>query len=272
LDPYVFNEVARILVENAGAIITPTRHNMRAFLARIRKRGFKAPRAYIRYAKAHLKEELPFLLDLGLVHTTAFGRDAALWKDIYENVLEKHTGPLRVLSLGCSNGVELATVALLAMTKLANVADLTIDAWDIAPGIVERAQNPRFQRRYLARLPVPVSPEHLQEIGKRDVHLAPTLAARINARVGDVRAREDGWWGFKIGVYDLVLCRNLLTYLNPKDVSEVFTGIWHTATLDACLGIGSVDPLPPEGLFKQVAPMLYRVVPVAPIDTTPVKP
>jgi chemotaxis methyl-accepting protein methylase len=257
LSPY--RRVVNVLQEHSGADVSKYRKTFRQLFIAARKRGFKTPFAYVKHLEAHVEEELPWVLDHGLVHTTAFGRDAAFWQGVYKHVVAPHTGPLRVLSLGCSSGAELATIALVAMTKLARCEDFTLDAWDISPGSVAKAQSPGFQRRYLARLEVPAALELMQPRGKRNLELVPALQARINARVGDVRHMVGEWWGREMGAYDLVLCRNLLTYLDEQAVKEVLAGIWVTGKRGGFLGTGKVDPVPPTTTFELVSPLLYRL-------------
>lgn len=264
MDYKVYAEFCALIAEHTGAQIA-TRHAPHASIAKYsRARGFPTVTAYLNHVRENLEEELPHLCDHGLIHMTGFGRNRKFWEALQRHFFThvRPGEPLRILSLGCANGHELATVAVLAH-QCTEAKNIEIDAWDISPQCIKDAANPVFQKRFMAKLPFLQARawKSLEITPKGYCRLIPELAARIRARVGDVRSRTGVWWGQEPGAYDLVLCRHLLIYLEASVVQDTYKAIFEVLNKrkQSFLGIGPPDPAPPHTLFQGLAPTLYCV-------------
>lgn len=259
-DLYV--ELSALLAEHTGVQLNQRNGPKREIRRYAHARGFLTVRAYLAHVRKNLEAEIPRLCDHGLVHLTSFGRDEKFWESLqwhfFGHILPGE--PVRILSLGCSNGHELATVAVLAHQRT-EAKNIELDAWDISSKCVQDAMNPTFAKRLVNKLPFVRAHawKSLEEYRVGHVRLIPELVTRIHARVGDVRTRTGTWWGQEAGAYDLVLCRNLLMYLEASVVQDTYSVISEVLSKrrGGFLGIGKADPLPPHGLFQGLTPMLY---------------
>jgi chemotaxis protein methyltransferase CheR len=265
VDKKVYAQFCAVLVEHTGAQISVIKNfSKRNIKKYAHTRGFATAKAYLEYLREHIDQEMPNLADHGLVHSTYFGRNHTFWEALQRHFLcqIKPEDNVRVLSLGCSDGHELATIALL-LHQFTSEKNITIDALDIAPKCVKNAMNPTFPKKHLNKLTflTPRVWKSLVEIppGNR-LRLIPELAARIHARVADVRTRTGDWWGVEPAVYDLVLCRNLLLYLEASVAEDTMVEIAKVLKPRGLMGIGTLDPKPPHKLFRELEFMLYAKI------------
>jgi chemotaxis methyl-accepting protein methylase len=264
VDKKVYAQFCAVLAEHTGAQITAARGNSKKSLKKYaHTRGFPTAKAYLNHVQANIDKELSHLADHGLVHMTSFGRNNVFWEALQRHFLcqIRPDESVRVLSLGCSDGHELATIALL-LHQFTPAKNITIDALDISPKCVESAMNPTFPKRHLDKLTFLTVRvwKSLTEIRGSRMQLIPELAARIHARVADVRTRTGDWWGAEPEAYDLVLCRHLLMYLEESVVEDTLIEISKVLKPKGLLGLGPPDPKPPHKLFRHLEPLLYSKV------------
>lgn len=264
MEKKVYAQFCAVLVEHTGAQIAVVKNfSARHIKKYAHSRGFPTAKAYLVHLRENIDQEMPNLADHGLVHSTYFGRNHTFWEALQRHFLCRiRSGEsVRVLSLGCSDGHELATIALL-LHQFTTAKNITIDALDISPKCVKNAMNPTFPKRHLNKLTFLTARvwKSLVEIRGSRMRLIPELAERIHARIADVRTRTGDWWGAEPAVYDLVLCRHLLMYLEESVVEDTLTEISKALKQHGLLGIGPPDPKPPHGLFRELEPMLYTKV------------
>lgn len=121
-------------------------------------------------------------------------------------------GPLRVLSAGCGSGEEAWSLAM-SLAELRPGSQ--IEAFDLCPGRVHHAETGRYgdwsmrltpgsmRRRWFSRQ------EGFYEI-------LPELRGRVRFSVRNLGEGDVGFWSEPR--FDLVLCRNVLSYLEPAAV------------------------------------------------------
>ncbi len=143
LEKSVYARICEVVARHTGAQIAPRHAPKKSITQYARARGFPTVSAYLDHVEANLEEELPHLCDHGLIHQTNFGRDTKFWESLQQyffgHILPGE--PVRILSLGCSNGHELATAAVLAHQRT-EAKNIELDAWDISPKCVKDASNP----------------------------------------------------------------------------------------------------------------------------------
>lgn len=264
MDKLAHGRLGELLAKHAGTTIKKRPTLSRVVTKYARDRGFPTVADYLDHVEDNLEDELPKLCDYALPHMTSFGRNNKFWIAAQRHFFSyiKPEDTVRILSLGCSNGHELATAAVLAHQQTA-AKNIELDAWDISPKCVKDASNPIFAKRLINKIPfLPARAwKSLEVLNPGRCRLVPELQARIRARVGDVRSRTGVWWGQEHGAYDLVLCRHLLMYLEDSVVQDTYRAIFEVLNKrkQSFLGIGPPDPLPPRKLFQGLEPMLYCV-------------
>jgi two-component system, chemotaxis family, CheB/CheR fusion protein len=172
---------------------------------------------YIAALKADTAELELLAKDL-LINVTSFFRDPAVFaflaQKVIPDLIRSHSPdrPLRVWIAGCSSGEEAYSFAMLFREQIvaaeANVT-LQIFASDVDPDAVASAR----EGLYPATIEADVSQVRLARFFKKEKHgyrVTPELRAMVVFTIQDVLADPP------FSRLDIVSCRNLLIYLQPK--------------------------------------------------------
>jgi chemotaxis protein methyltransferase CheR len=191
---------------------------------RMRELRLESPRAYYEYLRFHPQRdaELDRLPALVTNNETYFFRETRQFEALVDHILPQRRAavpgrPLRLLSAGCSSGEEPYSLAIaLHNAGLAPGRAWEIDACDLNPERIARAQEALYaesslracdaeaRRRYF-------TPEaggfRLKERYRSGVRCFSTNLLAPNGALG---------WG----IYDAILCRNLLIYFSEEAFAE----------------------------------------------------
>jgi chemotaxis protein methyltransferase CheR len=187
-----------------------------------------------------------------LIGVSEFFRDPAVF-DVVRSViipdLQARPGPVRIWSAGCSTGAELYSMAiLLAESGMLDRAWLV--GTDCRGDAIAAAREGVFAPAALSRL-APALVDRYFEPAKSGRRIVRTLRRRTIWQVGDVtRVLPDGPW-------DLVLCRNLVIYLQPHAAGALFGGIHARLSPDGFLVVGKAER-PPPARYVPVGRATYR--------------
>jgi chemotaxis protein methyltransferase CheR len=198
-------------------------------------------------------ELLPLALSTLLIGVSAFFRDPAVFGTLRQVVLPSlrdTPGTLRVWSAGCATGDELYSVAiLLADAGLLERAELLgtdcrQDALDAARACVFPAGalgevDDGVRERYFERAP-------------NGWRVAAALRARTTWR------REDATRDLPDGPWHLVLCRNLVIYLDSASCRTLFPAITARLARGGFLVVGKAERPPLAGGLATVGRCVYR--------------
>lgn len=233
----------------------------------VRRLGYRTLDAFLEVENPEkLEKHVAILKNLALKHNTFFLRDPEFWRYcerlFFANLPRNRKTD--ILSLGCSNGREPATILLEAF-RFVEPEYLHVEAWDISPAMVERAADPVFNSSRIDCLNLP------KELRKRFIRQTPTGRCRLSqealdcleVNLGDARVPEQGepeW--FKPGHYSMVFCRYMLVHLVQAEVDKLYPKI--AQALDPAgklgfLGVGNSDPKPPGKLFAERGTLLYQI-------------
>jgi chemotaxis protein methyltransferase CheR len=190
----------------------------RRIAERMRIVGFLDPGAYLGFAVGN-QGEREALINAFTINETYFYREehqlAALSCEILPEIaMRRRPGDLiRIWSMPCASGEEAYSIAiwLLENWPMVDAYNIEIVGSDIDTAALTKAVEGHFSERSLARLPPAVrdsyfEPEHGQqrriiEDLRRSVHFVP-------ANIIDPVSMG------KLGVFDVILCRNLLIYFD----------------------------------------------------------
>jgi chemotaxis methyl-accepting protein methylase len=194
---------------------------------------------------------VPDAVDTLVIGVTSFFRDAQVFDALRDRVLPlllEARRPLRIWSVGCSDGQEMySIIMLLAELGWLNRADLL--GTDCRVPAVRRAAAGAFSDADVRSVPSTMLRRYftLSEWGWR---VEARLRTVVQWRAGDVLQVDEP------GIWDLILCRNVAMYFEPHVASD----LWQR--LHAALGRGRIlvtgkAERPGEG-FTSLAPCIYR--------------
>jgi chemotaxis methyl-accepting protein methylase len=205
-------------------------------------------------------ELVPIAINAMLIGVTSFYRDPAVFERLREQVLPtllaRAVGgpmrPLRVWSIGCADGAELYSVAML-LDDAGALEGSELLGTDCRPEAIRRARIASYDFDALRSLPEPLRARYfVAERASGRYHVRRELCDDARWRVADILAAHEP------GLWDLILCRNVAMYMR----SAVLGALW--ARLGASLAPGGVLVLGkaerPIGLRRlaAIAPCIYR--------------
>ncbi len=176
-----------------------------------------------------------------LNHETFFYRDLNAFRLLDEQGLERlraaraGTRRLRIWSAGCSTGQEAYTIAMMIAERPDRWRGWTIDilGTDLSPTAIERAKEGRYSQFEIQRgLPVTQMLRRFDQDGGH-WQASALLRQAVRFRVHNLLTPPP------VGLFDVVLCRNVLLYFSPDVRTLVFSRIASAMQADAVLMLGA---------------------------------
>lgn len=202
------------------------------------------PQAYIGFLRDN-PHELEILKQELLISVTSFFRDREAFESLAENgiarlLTDRPDGQtLRVWVPGCATGEEAYSVAILLeeqLRKLGRMHDVHVFATDLDEPAIEVARAGMYPEGIAAD----VSPERLAQYFSRE-----DGAYRIHKSVRDriVFATQNVISDPPFTRMDLIVCRNLLIYLDAAAQQRVLSGFHYALSPGGLLFLGSSESL-----------------------------
>ena len=206
--------------------------------------------------------------DALIIGVTSFFRDApvfdALRRQVLPRLLATRKGrPLRVWSIGCSDGAELYSVAMLldelgALSAGAGgpTGPVELVGTDCRPEAASRAAAGLYDAAAVRAVPPELAARCLVADGSR-YRVVPHLREAAQWQVADVLDPAAAWCGPERPA-DLVLCRNLVIYLQPAATAALWAMLAAALRPGGVMVLGKAErPLGVPGLAN-AGPCLYR--------------
>lgn len=204
-----------------------------------------------------LVERQPDLLRLAIstlvIGVTSFFRDPqvflALQQTGLSEVISRSSNP-RIWSVGCSEGAELYSVAMLLAERDA-LQRCTLLGTDCRADAILRARAGGYNSAALKGVPGELIQRYFRPEGSQwQIH--PFLGSTAQWRQGNaLRTSEPGSW-------DIILCRNLAIYLQPAAAGHLWERLSRDLRLGGLLITGKAErPYGAQGL-RCVAPCIYQ--------------
>jgi len=218
----------------------------RRISARMRRTSHDQYRTYERYLRDD-PEEQQALLDSLSINVTGFFRNPEAWESL-RGVLATLTDErrrVRVWSAPCADGREPYSVAMLALDDDDIIARrVDVHATDINADVLSRARKGRYETSKTADIAEELEPlDDYEEYVDREGD-----AFSVRERVTDLVTfeRHDLIRGEKKRDFDLVLCRNLLIYIDADYKVPIFETVTGSLVEDGYLMVGMTETLPTE--------------------------
>ena len=203
---------------------------------------------YSNYLKAN-PQEFSYLFNLIEINVTSFFRDAQTWDykatklipDIIANKSESE--PIRVWSAGCASGEEVYSLAIILAEALGVEqfqARVTIFATDIDNDALQQARRGMYSVHNVAN----ISPNRLNNYFQLADN-AYVFAKHLKPKIifSQHNLIKDG----PMSKIDLLMCRNVLIYLNIEAQIRVLTRFYFSLIDSGFLCLGKAELLPING-------------------------
>ncbi len=227
LEPAVFQELRDVLYNLSGIYLNEKKvHLLQARLAPVLKQeGLADYTELIHRLKAatHTDPLVNRVLDAVVVAESSFFRNKpqldalvnAILPELFENARQAGRGKLRILSAGCSGGEEPYTVAILLrhhFEELIKQMPVELVGIDISNRLLDQARQGRYPEFSLKDVPQALRSRYFQKEGVQFV-LSPEIRNMVRLRQVNLLDRDQL---FRMGHFDLILCRNVLLYFHKE--------------------------------------------------------
>jgi len=217
-------------------------------------RAIRAESEQVALARLRIDSQLADVaLDAFLIGVSQFFRDPMVFETLRTTTipaLAARARPLRVASIGCSSGAELYSVAMLLAE--AGVLDRSsLLGLDCRPAAVDRARAGVFAGAALSSLDHDLRSRYF-ESASEGWRVVEPIRRHTEWRVLD--ATSD----CPQGPWDILLCRNLVIYLQTRAAEMLFERLTRQLVPGGFLVVGNAERPPASLKLTQVARCVYR--------------
>ena len=205
-----------------------------------------------------------------MIGVTAFFRDPAVFEALSPlmRVLRHEHGRVDAVSVACSDGSELYSVAMLAAEERA-IEGATFLGIDCRPLAIEAARAGHYTSACVAAVPEPLRSRYFVAAAASDhrprhsheesfVRVAETLRGACRWKVGD--AFDLPPHSDLRAAPNIILCRNLAIYLTPAAAEDLWRLLVASVRPGGLLVVGKAERPSPDtrALLTRVGPCIYR--------------
>ena len=225
----------------------------RRITLRMEQIGVAGLAAYQAYLQAH-PEELGELMNTILINITSFFRDAEAWETLNTTVVRKLAASdqhdrIRIWSIGCASGQEPYSLAMLfaeAMGLSEFGRRVKIYATDLDEPALAIARRATYQARDVESVPQPLRDKYFDNSGDRYVVNRELRKCVIFGRHNIVHEAP-------ISRVNLIVCRNLLIYLETDTQNAVLPRLHYALVDDGVMFLGRAETqLARSKLFRSI--------------------
>lgn len=206
------------------------------------RNNIQGPKFAVDFFRRH-PEKVKDLIAFLTVDISDFFRNRPVFEYLMDAVLS-HLAmfrPLKVFSLGCGRGQECYTIAMLLYEFFGNVEEDRVIGLDIDAVNLAQAVQGKYRKREVRGL----TPEELDRYWVPDSSIgwrAGTELRRVVTFVQGSLLQPP----FREGIADLILCRNVLIFIEPRYHISIFYGIGRLLRRGGYLVLGGVERIPRE--------------------------
>lgn len=164
------------------------------------------------------------------VHTTAWFRESAAFELLTALIVQiirekKNSIQLSVLSVACSTGEEVFSIALVLeyLRQLYPLFDYSIEGWDIDEICIKAARSCRYSKNYLANIPIKYRHLVLLDESTGYFEMNSEIKKRCFFRKCNVFEEK-----LKSESYDVIFCRNVLYYFEANKANTAIEFIFNS--------------------------------------------
>jgi two-component system CheB/CheR fusion protein len=243
---HAFEALLDHLKRNRGFDFTGYKRStlMRRLTKRMREVEVEGYIAYQDFLEVH-PDEFGFLFNKLLINITGFFRDPGAWHYVASEVVPaildaRRTQPIRLWSAGCASGEEAYTLAMIFAEALGEEAfrrRVKIYATDVDEEALGAARRALYTSHQMEAVPAALRDKYFVRRG------TSSYVFRADLRRSVIFGRHDLVQAAPISRIDLLICRNVLMYLNAETQSRVLARLHFGLAPDGFLFLGKAEML-----------------------------
>ncbi len=247
LEDTVYQQIATILQEQQNFYLEGYKVLCikRRIAARIRAVGYNDPVAYLQLLQQNIHEQEQLLAALS-IHVSHFFRNESVFQALEKQILPElleisrhNNSKLRIWSVGCANGEEPYSLALLCQKWRRKGDLLSIIGTDLSPEALMRAKRGSFPADRVGN----VSREMLAGCFFKNgdqYQLIDSVRDQVQFFRHDILTDQPFYRA------TLILCRNLLIYFSRKQQKQVLTILAAALLPGGYLVLGRAETMAPD--------------------------
>ncbi|PYN96018.1 MAG: histidine kinase [Candidatus Rokuibacteriota bacterium] len=267
--PEAFDLILRMLREKSGVDFTQYRQTTirRRIARRMMVHGVDTLDNYRLYLEAHPSQLQALHNDL-LVNVTRFFRDSEAFRSLQASVFpgmvkrQQTDGPIRVWVPGCATGEEAYSLAIGLIESLGETANPSIQLFgtDVSEPAIVKARAGIYPENIELDVPAAL-------LRRFFVKLDGQYQVRKAVRELCVFAKHNLATDPPFSKMDLVVCRNVLIYLEPELQKHVLSIFHYALNTPGFLMLGISETVGPLSDFFSVVDKKYRIYAKKPTST-----
>ena len=224
----------------------------RAVVQRMERTGFTDSEAYLH---ALTPAEMTQLIELVVVPESWLFRDPQAFYATVELVQERWSRgrATRILSIPCAGGEEPYSMAMALRDGGVPKQAFSIDAYDLSPGCIERAQAGIYGRNAFRAQDVAFRERYFTHVADDAYRIIDALREQVTFRQGNLLQFDTTTYSRH---YDVIFCRNLLIYFDKPTTRAAIHNLSALLADDGMLLAGYAEV--PSFCQNGFAPLQFR--------------
>ena len=243
---------AQALLRRATGLSVSKNVAERAVGQRMEKTGVSDSAAYL---QAITPAEMTQLIELVVVPESWLFRDPQAFYATVELVQERWARgrATRILSIPCAGGEEPYSMAMALRDGGVPKQAFSIDAYDLSPGCIERAQAGVYGRNAFRAQDVAFRERYFTHVADDAYRIIDALREQVTFRQGNLLQFDTATYSRH---YDVIFCRNLLIYFDKPTTRAAIANLSALLADDGMLLAGYAEV--PSFCQNGFAPLQFR--------------
>ncbi len=243
---------AQALLRRATGLSVSKAVAERAVGQRMEQTGFSDSAAYL---QALTPAEMTQLIELVVVPESWLFRDPQAFYATVELVQERWARgrATRILSIPCAGGEEPYSMAMALRDGAVPKQAFSIDAYDLSPGCIERAQAGVYGRNAFRAQDVAFRERYFTHVADDAYRIIDALREQVTFRQGNLLQFDTATCSRH---YDVIFCRNLLIYFDKPTTRAAIANLSALLADDGMLLAGYAEV--PSFCQNGFAPLQFR--------------
>ncbi|WP_426057422.1 CheR family methyltransferase [Janthinobacterium sp. PSPC2-1] len=243
---------AQALLRRATGLSVSKAVAERAVGQRMEQTGFSDSAAYL---QALTPAEMTQLIELVVVPESWLFRDPQAFYATVELVQERWARgrATRILSIPCAGGEEPYSMAMALRDGAVPKQAFSIDAYDLSPGCIERAQAGVYGRNAFRAQDVAFRERYFTHVADDAYRIIDSLREQVTFRQGNLLQFDTATCSRH---YDVIFCRNLLIYFDKPTTRAAISNLSALLADDGMLLAGYAEV--PSFCQNGFAPLQFR--------------